>query len=300
LSSVKNILTIVSDPVAGRAALETALRTARQLGCHVDALHVRADPAAALPLVGEAMSGAMVDEMMNVADREARSRAERTRAMYDEVIGAAGLSNETATPAPEGFGVSWLEDSGVEEQVVALRGCRGDLIVLARPTPENETASLMTLNSALMQSGRPVLAAPPLNPTEGARPGVTLNTTGPYRKVALFWNGSTEATRAVSAAMPFLKAAGDVCVLRVEEEEWFAPTADLEALLARHGVRTLVSKVLPREGRTGRSLLYAAGDTGADLMVMGAYTRSKLRQLILGSVTGYVMQHALLPVLLCH
>jgi nucleotide-binding universal stress UspA family protein len=293
MSSLRNILAVVSDPASGRAVLATAFRVARHMNCHVDALHVRSDPAAALPLVGEAMSGAMVDEMMGVAEREAASRAEKTRAVYTDLVAAHGVPRGEAPPRPEeGFSSTWLEDAGIEEQVVALRACRADLIVLSRPTPGNETAALMTLNSALMQSGRPVLAAPPM--PEGAP------VAGPFARIAVFWNGSSEATRAVAAALPFFLAAEQVTVLRVEEEEWFAPTEDLEAYLTRHGVRTMVSKVLPREGRTGRSLLFAAGEIGADMMVMGAYTRSKLRQLILGSVTGYVMEQAILPVLLCH
>ncbi len=293
MPTIRNILTVVSDAATGRATLDTAFRAARQLNCHVDALHVRSDPAAALPLVGEAMSGAMVDEMMGVAEREAATRASKTRAVYEEMLAIHKVPQSQGPARPEeGFSATWLEDAGIEEQVVALRACRADLVVLARPTGGNETAALMTLNSALMQSGRPVLAAPPV------REGLAHD--APFARIAVFWNGSSEATRAVAAALPFFLAAEQVTVLRVEEEEWFAPTDDLEAYLTRHGVRTMVSKVLPREGRTGRSLLFAAGELDADMMVMGAYTRSKLRQLILGSVTGYVMEQAILPVLLCH
>jgi nucleotide-binding universal stress UspA family protein len=292
--TVRNVLAVVSDAANGKAVLETALRVGRHLESHVDALHVRSDPAAALPLVGEAMSGAMVDEMMGVAEKEAGRRAGKVRAVYDALLAREGLSDNLEAPGRrKGFAMTWLEASGVEEQVVALRGCRADISIVARPTGEAETAALMTLNAALMQSGRPVIAAPPI-PAEGAARG------GPFKKIALFWNGSTEATRAAAAALPFLVRAEEVTVLRVEEEEWYAETGDLEAYLAHHGVHTIVSKVLPREGRTGRSLLLATSDIGADMMVMGAYTRSKLRQLILGSVTGYVMQHAILPVLLCH
>ncbi|MBL8645486.1 MAG: universal stress protein [Rhodospirillaceae bacterium] len=294
MSSIRNILAVVSDAVSGRATLETALRVGRHLECHVDAMHVRSDPAAALPLVGEAMSGAMVDEMMGVAEKESGQRAARTRAVYDEILSRENIANSDAVPASSnGFSITWLESSGVEEQVVALRGCRADLLVVARPTGDTETAALMTLNAALMQSGRAVIAAPPIpkdKPVSG----------GSFKKIALFWNGSTEATRAVQAALPFLKRADEVVILRVEEEEWYAETGDLEAHLAYHGVHAVVSKVLPREVRTGRSLLFATGDLNADMMVMGAYTRSKLRQLILGSVTGYVMQQAVLPVFLCH
>lgn len=291
MSAVKSILAVVSDPQSGRACLHTALRLGRQLDCHVDALHVLADPTAALPLVGEAMSGSMVDEMMGVAEREAGQRANQTRTMFDEVT--AGLPTSEAPAMVEGFAVSWLEDSGIEEQMVALRGCRADLLVVNRPTTENETSALMTLNAALMQSGRAVVAAPPI--PESGEP-----LSGPIERVAIFWNGSTEATRAVQAAMPLLVSAKEVTVLRVEEEEWYAGTEDLDVHLTRHGVKTVISKVIPREVRTGRSLLFATRDVNADMMVMGAYTRSKLRQLMLGSVTGYVMEHAAYPVLMCH
>ena len=287
-------MAVISEPVSGRATLETAIRVGRSLNCHVEAMHVRSDPAAALPLVGEAMSGAMVDEMMGVADKEAGHRAGRSRQLFEEMLTREGLKAVPGPPrAAEGFSIGWLDATGIEEQVVALRGCRADLIVVARPTQTNETAALMTLNATLMQSGRAVVTAPPL-PKEGEP------RRGPFKKIAVFWNGSTEATRAVQASLPFLMAADQVTVLRVEEEEWYAETDDLEAHLAYHGVPAVVSKVLPREGKTGRSLLFATGDIGADMMVMGAYTRSKLRQLILGSVSGYVMQQAILPVLLCH
>lgn len=291
MSAVKSILAVVGDPQSGRACLHTALRLGRQLDCQVDALHVLADPTAALPLVGEAMSGSMVDEMMGVAEREAGQRANLTRAMFDDVT--SGLPMTDSPAAVNGFAVSWLEDSGVEEQMVALRGCRADLLVVNRPTTENETSALMTLNAALMQSGRAVVAAPPL-PEDSEAPS------GPIERVAVFWNGSTEATRAVQGALPLLASAKEVTVLRVEEEEWYAGTEDLDVHLTRHGVKTVISKVLPREGRTGRSLLYATADANADMMVMGAYTRSKLRQLMLGSVTGYVMEHAIYPVLMSH
>ena len=293
MSAVKNILAMVNDTAGGRAALQSALRFAKLFQCHVDALHVRPDPVAALPLVGEAMSGAVVDEMMGMAEREAAVRGKAARAMYDDVIAGSGIVDRGGQSTSGEVGASWIEETGIEEQVVATKACRADIIVLPRPTSENETSALITLNSALMQSGRPVIAAPPSS-GEGAK------LDSPVRRIVLFWNGSTEATRAVAAAQPFFKMAEEVVVLRAEEEEWFAPTEDLEVYLARHEVKAVVRKVLPRESRTERALLTATTELNADLMVMGAYTRSKLRQLILGSVTGYVMREATLPVLMCH
>jgi nucleotide-binding universal stress UspA family protein len=293
MSAVKNILAMVNDTAGGRAALQSALRFAKLFECHVESLHVRPDPVAALPLVGEAMSGAVVDEMMGMAEREATVRSEAARAMYDKVITDCGIVDSGGRVVSGEIGASWIEETGIEEQVVATKACRADVIVLPRPTPENETSALITLNSALMQSGRPVIAAPPTS-------GESASLESQFNRIVLFWNGSTEATRAVAAAQPFFATAEEVVVLSAEEEEWFAPTEDLEAYLAHHEVKTVVRKVLPRESRTERALMAATIELKADLLVMGAYTRSKLRQLILGSVTGYVMREATLPVLMCH
>ncbi len=293
MSDIKNLVAIASDASSGEVAVRAALSLARRFDCHLDVLHVRSDPTAALPLVGEAMSGAAGAEMMELAEKQTDRRGQDARAMFDRLSAEAGLSDDAGNPLEGKLGISWIEETGVEEQIVASRACRADMIVIARPTADNETSALMTLNAALMQSGRPVWAAPP-----GAK-AANMDAEN-FKRIAVFWNGSVEATRAVAAAQPFFAAAEEVVILRVEEEEWFAPTEDLEAYLTRHNTKAVVCKVLPREGRTGRALLAATSEINADLMVMGAYTRSKLRQLILGSVTGYVMHEATLPVLMSH
>lgn len=156
--------------------------------------------------------------------------------MYAELFSAASIAGQ----ATSGLSATWHESIGAEEQAVALRACRADMIPLARPPRDNETATLMTLNATLMHGGRPVLTAPPVVSSPDAA----------FKRIALFWSGSTEATRAVAAALPFLTRAERVTVLRVEEGEWFAPTEDLEAFLGYHGINTVVSKVLAGKGRT--------------------------------------------------
>ena len=290
---VKNILVVASDAVSGRATLRTAAQLATAFRCHLDVLHVRPDPVAALPLVGEAMSGAVVDEMMDMAERETDVRCKNVRAMFSEFLHSQEMVGGGRTEIFEDVKTSWLEEVGVEEQLVATRACRADFTVLARPTEKNETAALITLNAALMQSGRPIIVAPPDLDEED-------ETSRSFNRIAVFWNGSTEATRAIAAAQPFFELVEEVVVLSAEEQEWFAPTEDLEAYLAFHEVKTVVRKVLPPESRTEEALIDATNEIDADLMVMGAYTRSKLRQLILGSVTGQVLRNAQVPVLMCH
>lgn len=112
MSAIKNILAIVGDAQTSRVTLETAIRVARIFDCHIDALHVKADPATAMPLVGEAMSGSMVNEMMVATERESGLRAAAARAMYGELVSAAGIAAQ-----PRGsFSATWHESAGAEEQ----------------------------------------------------------------------------------------------------------------------------------------------------------------------------------------
>src|SRR5262245_23382592 len=120
--TIANILAVVCDAKSGHDSLAVAFRTAKNLNAHVDALHVRTDPATALPLVGEAMSGVMVDEMMAVAKQESDTRADKVRTVYDRLVTHMGIARDDGPPkADADFTTSWLEDIGVEEQIVALR-----------------------------------------------------------------------------------------------------------------------------------------------------------------------------------
>jgi nucleotide-binding universal stress UspA family protein len=117
----------------------------------------------------------------------------------------------------------------------------------------------------------------------------------------LAWNGSVEASRAVGAAIPLLKMAETVKVLHVGEVPPGAPSADsLRAYFACHDVTADLVEVQAREGATGAALLEKTHDLNADLLVMGAYTRSRLRQMLLGGVTSYMLDNADLPVFMSH
>src|SRR5262249_12438382 len=156
-----------------------------------------------------------------VAKQETSGRADRARSAFKKLAAEMGIPEDNGDPCRIGFSTAWVEDIGLEEQIVPLRASRADLIVMSRPADKTDAAVLATLNSALMQTGRPVLAAPPLNGSNG----------GPFAHISVFWNGSVEATRAVAGALPFFENAEQVTILRVEEDEWFAPTEDLECWL---------------------------------------------------------------------
>lgn len=289
MTGIRTMLAVLADPTSGAAVLETAMAVARDQSCHVEALHVRPDPAQSVPLVGEAMSGAMVDEMMEVAEREGRDTATRVRALFDDFCGRYAIPTDVEPPGPPEVSASYKELVGVEDTLVACRGRVADLVVAARPGSDDGSA-LITLNAALMESGRPVLAAPAETPA----------TVG--RRVAIAWNGSAEAARAVSVAMPILTRAEAVVALIADdtEAERGIGAADLETHLAWHEVALETRRILPTGAGAGPALLKGAQDARADLLVMGAYTHSRLRQLILGGVTRHILANAPIPVLLSH
>ncbi|MFA7429458.1 MAG: universal stress protein [Rhodospirillaceae bacterium] len=288
MPGLKTILAVVPDTGNGLATMETAFVIGRDHACHVRVLHVRPDPASAVPLVGEAMSGAMVDEMMSVCERQGAERARDVRLMFDQVVARYNITVTDEPPGPPEMSVAYLEEQGAEDDKVALRGRMADLIVVGRPKGDEEPALQATLNAALMDSGRPVLVAPRA-PVHGIA-----------KSCAIAWNGSVEAARAVAAALPFLLKAQTVTILVAEEEAGTPSAEDLETHLAWHGVTAEIRRVTPSGSAVGAALLKACGDVNGDLLVMGAYTHSRLRQLILGGVTRHVLDHAEMPVLLSH
>jgi nucleotide-binding universal stress UspA family protein len=120
-------------------------------------------------------------------------------------------------------------------------------------------------------------------------------------KVAISWNGSAQAARAVSAALPYITRSDGVVILTVESDRTSASAApELAAYLAWHGVRAETKIFAPADRAVGAALLKECADAGADLLVMGAYTHSRVRQLILGGVTRHVLAEAAVPLFMAH
>lgn len=286
MSTIKTILAPVGDAQAALAPLEAAFRLAASFGAHVTALHVRPDPTSAVPLIGEGMSGAMVEEMLNTAEKQGRDAAAAVRAVYDDLRGRHAVAEQAAPPA-ETVTTRWLEVVGREEEVIAHKGRVADLVVMGHAGTGLDDSSGLSLNAALLDSGRPLLLAP------AAMPG-TLG-----KRVVVAWNGSAESGRAVASALPILEKADAVTVLTVNEHDSLACADELVTFLGWHGV-TAQHRDVPAGGNAGMAVLDACKDAAADMLVMGAYTHSRLRQLILGGVTRHVLSHADIPVLLSH
>ena len=176
---------------------------------------------------------------------------------------------------------------GQEEDVVAQQARLADITVVPHPVSGEALSSWGTLHAVLFDSGRPVLISPQAIPLQiGTR-------------VCLAWNGTAESASSVLAAMPWMQRAEGVAILYADGYQRRGPGApDLAAYLALHGVHAEIVTFKSAGGSVGAGLLAAASAFGCDLLSMGAYSHSRLRQLILGGVTRHVLEHATLPVMM--
>lgn len=274
--TIRSILAVADGGTTTQATLETAVTAAKRFGAALDVLHVMADVNSVVPVIGEGMSGAMVEQLMAAMAQTISSRAARAREAYQKVSTAADAK------------LSWREITGREADVVAAAGRLTDLIVIGRPSGEAEAPLAATLDAALFDTGRPVLVASPT----AARVVAS--------RVALAWNGSAQAARVVAAALPILEMADHVTVLTVGTIDSVATAQDLIAYLGRHDVSASHDSIASGGASTGATLLAHAEQSRADLLVMGAYGHSRLREMILGGATRDVLSAAGIPVLMAH
>ena len=227
-----------------------------------------------------------MQELMEITEREGAARAAAAQAMFDAIRQTTGVPS-VHSPATVGPSASWLEQSGREEEIVVRRGRLADLTVLGRPGADGEATAHLTFSTALFDTGHPVLVAG----SAPQRPGAPFG-----ERIVIAWNGSVEAARAVSAALPFLARARRVTALSVGSEDDGGLDAFVD-YLAWHGIAA-GRQTMQNRSSIGDVLLDAAAD--ADLMVMGAYSHSRLRELILGGVTRHMLEKATLPLLVAH
>jgi len=284
---IRKLLLPLTGTAAGEAALTTSLMIARRFNAHVTALHVRVDSRDVAPLAGEGLSGAMIEEMMSATEKESGDRAYAVRSMFERfvarqevVVGEprAGLHYPTA---------SFASVTGREEDIVAQQARLSDLTVVPHPDAGEDVSSSDALHAVLFDSGRPVLISPQVAPKSiGTR-------------VCLAWNGTAESAESALAALPWMQQAEAVRILSAEGYQRRGPAApDLAAYLALHDVNADIVMFKSVGGSVGAGLLAAAAEFGCDLLSMGAYSHSRLRQLILGGVTRHVLEYSTLPVMM--
>lgn len=274
----KTILAPLSGGGEDRTALLIALTAARRFGAHVDALFVAPDPKDSVLVLGDGLSTLMVDEIMRASESVWSAKVRAARAAFDSVHASAADVELVAGPVP---GVRptlrWRDAVGRVDEIVAAEARLTDLTVFAHPSQLTDLSARQALEAALLFSGRPVLVAP--------APPERLG-----RVVAIAWNGRAEAARAVAAAMPLLVEAEQVYILSAPTADSAEECADkLADALAWRGIRALVRTVSTDTASPAVALTGKVAELGADLLVMGAYGHSRVREMILGGMTRHVL-----------
>ena len=277
---MKTILVPTEDNSAMQSALETALLVARRCDSYMEGFALRwsvaefaaFDPAGGIPLE---------------IDKAAAARLEKqARQMFESFMKGHNVPRSTAKTEALSFG--WLEDAPQSEDFIGSYGRVFDLIVMNRPDANETFVHNRALYSGLFESGRPILLAPPAPPLQTAT------------NVLIAWNRSTEQARAIALAMPLLQKANRVTVLTViGGTEVPGPSAEqLISCLQRNRIAVEPMSVGLDGKNTGQAILAAAQSLHCDLLIKGAYTQSRLRQMIFGGATRHVLENAEIPVVL--
>jgi nucleotide-binding universal stress UspA family protein len=289
---IKTILVPAIGDEADNATLAVALQVARSFEAHLDVLHVRINTAeVAVAMAADVGGGGVLgSRLIDQMDQDIREQEARAQRIFSEFCQREGL----AIAASPGDGTTrlsaqWHSETGQEPRWIAAYGLIADLIVVSRGS-EGDPVMRSILETVLLETGRLMLI-----------PGRRTPQAGTFDKIAIAWKPTVEAARAIALAMPFLARAKDIAVMTVEEEEE-APGDDADRLvrsLAWHGFKATAERLI-RGPHSAAEAMIAAADAKADLLLMGGYGHSRLREWIFGGFTERVLADASLPVLIAH
>ncbi len=291
---IKRILVPLPESTDHASETDMALSAAKLLGAHVEALFISQPPPATRGGTYASSAGygvraaALAPVNLYAEEREKMARAAQVR--FADACAAAGIPLLSANDEPgRPLAASWHEAEGSYVDVAAQRAAAFDLVVAASAAVTDPLKQIA--EQSLLQMRRPVLLAPLQRGS---------NLTG---RAMIAWNESPECWHAVSAALPFLTLAKTVQIVSVDKNADARKTsqAEVQAYLRCHGISTTAQVIAPHLRSVGDTLLAKAAEDDIGLLVMGAYSHSRLREMILGGATRHILQNASAkPVLLAH
>jgi len=282
------LLADIDGEAGSEAVVSAALQLGQAFAARVELLHIELSDEEAIPIVAEGMAAGAVGQMLESLSEQRQIRAETAEALYKTLCVDAGLA--TCEPddqaVPGRFRVAFRHIAGRESDELARHGRLADLVIVRGPVAEASFSQ--AVETAIFATGRPLLMIPASLPE---RLGSSL---------AIAWDGTLGAARATGAALPLLRRAETVTILTADMEKAGTKPSALADYLAEHGISARTWAFLPDEGALGERLLGETEAAGADMLVMGAYGHSRLREMVLGGVTQSVTAKATIPVFMAH
>ncbi len=274
MTGIKHIVAHLEGGAHDAAVLKLSGTLAGRLGAALEGVFANVPP-----FVPASIDGMLTPQIIEAQQNIYKQRAEAAKKAF------AGLA------MPQGK-ATWTVVEGMTADAVLARARYADLTVVAQPAPEETDAATDYDSPAeiVMGAGRPVLMVPYAG-----------NFADVGKRVLAAWSGTRESARALADALPLLTASSDVTVLTVNPHgDAGTMEADVKRWLGQHGVNAKTRVARTQDIEVGDVLLSAAADLSADLIVMGAYGRSRLRELILGGATHSIFRHMTAPVLMSH
>jgi nucleotide-binding universal stress UspA family protein len=286
---MKVLMSPVSDRPESRTALKVTLGLADRLGANVVGCHLRPSRdkrkeyrGGKLLMIGGSDHQSL-DELVRKTTKTASARA---RESFEQLAREAGFTLARRPRINLEKGAIWQEKVGTPDRIMAIVGPLSDLIVVSRTASKGKVDRMFML-AALLHSGRPVLIMPP---GKAALPG---------KRIAIAWNQSPEAARVVSACMPLLQAADKVHIISAGRDNQLGPkSGQLAAYLAHYGIKA--AKIRTQGHDESAELTASFRETGTDLVLMGAYSRARFRELVFGGMTELMLGKSPIPVIMQH
>jgi nucleotide-binding universal stress UspA family protein len=274
------------------AALETSFNLAKKWKAHVAVWHALPNPEEIMVTYSSFVMGApyFPDESSyrELLKLNEKSRQE-TLHKFIKTAKKAGIHCDDY-PAKSAASASFHTTVDYAEKIIRTHGLLADLIIITRG-PEQNMLYDEIIHSALFDTGRPVLFVPPGNTAHEWN-----------EKTLIAWNGSREAIHAITAALPFLTS-GNVKIMTGESDHWASPEVmphDLAEYLGKHDIHAETLLPWVNSSPVANVILNSAKKLNAGLIVMGAYSHSRMREMIMGGVTAHMLKHADVPVLMMH
>jgi nucleotide-binding universal stress UspA family protein len=272
---MKAILVPLSDTSGMPSMVRCAGLVGAQFDSHIEGAYVRAEPSV---ILASDDTGATTPALIESFEREDAARAERLQQAFLSACSEAGAGTRASVTEVGGVGGG-----------LGGYGRLFDLIVVGRPGREADSPPMTTLETALFDTGRALLIAPPTAPDSVSK------------NIVIAWNGSSETARTIGLALPLLLKAEKVTVVTVDTGVVTGPDGGgVLHYLSHHGITAERDDVAAGSRGAGEAMLDEVYKLGGDLMVKGGYTRSRLRQTIFGGPTSHILANAEVPVFMAH
>ncbi|MBX2885266.1 MAG: universal stress protein [Granulosicoccus sp.] len=276
--SYADILVTLDNSNQAQETLKTGIDLSLLFKAHLCAIYP-VPTLTQLPYTGMAAYTTLIDQHRVQLKDEADTVGKTSRALADKQL----------------VQLEWRAPEGDPETTVAEYGRLFDLVIFSQGDPENMQSVILGLSeNILLRLGRPSLIIPHIGCNAA-----------PFKRVLVAWDGGQAATRALYDAMPFLHRAESVEITTIYEADKELTTnangnENICEHLLRHGIGATSTSIPHKDVDIASTLLNHVSDTGADLLVMGAYGHSRIRQVLLGGVTRSLLKHMTVPVLMSH